>query len=330
MGPCTHHSEKRSARMSGRVVIFVALALLVVVAVCDETYDKAKAESMSKEHLVSALIKSQTKRASTRSKLESARKQILDLQAKLRKGNASNRPHMDEKTREANELKHKAEEKKKSEKKKEAKLAKKEKLSDILMEHGAKYMAFKMAKKYKHNKSDKQHAKVIAAARKGGRAGAVGPIRKVARAAAVAAVKKTRAAVKKAGKHIGKHKLRRMCVNAAKEAVKKLLKEQDDLVEKTAKKWTKLAIKKYPPLIMVSEHPDRPNHFVAPPMIHLSMDAPPAPEVKPLKDAKKKKAKKAVKKAKKVVKKAKKVAKKEVAKAAAKAKADAGKFVPEK
>merc|ERR1712196_593230 len=323
MGPCTHHSEKRSARMSGRVVIFVALALLVVVAVCDETYDKAKAESMSKEHLVSALIKSQTKRASTRSKLESARKQILDLQAKLRKGNASNRPHMDEKTREANELKHKAEEKKKSEKKKEAKLAKKEKLSDILMEHGAKYMAFKMAKKYKHNKSDKQHAKVIAAARKGGRAGAVGPIRKVARAAAVAAVKK-------AGKHIGKHKLRRMCVNAAKKAVKKLLKEQDDLVEKTAKKWTKLAIKKYPPLIMVSEHPDRPNHFVAPPMIHLSMDAPPAPEVKPLKDAKKKKAKKAVKKAKKVVKKAKKVAKKEVAKAATKAKADAGKVVPEK
>merc|ERR1712196_628778 len=179
MGPCTHHSEKRSARMSGRVVIFVALALLVVVAVCDETYDKAKAESMSKEHLVSALIKSQTKRASTRSKLESARKQILDLQAKLRKGNASNRPHMDEKTREANELKHKAEEKKKSE---------------------------------------KQHAKVIAAARKGGRAGAVGPIRKVARAAAVAAVKKTRAAVKKAGKHIGKHKLRRMCVNAAKKS----------------------------------------------------------------------------------------------------------------
>merc|ERR1711907_514951 len=170
------------------------------------------AESMSKEHLVSALIKSQTKRASTRSKLESARKQILDLQAKLRKGNASNRPHMDEKTREANELKHKAE------KKKEAKLAKKEKLSDILMEHGAKYMAFKMAKKYKHNKSDKQHAKVIAAARKGGRAGAVGPIRKVARAAAVAAVKKTRAAVKKAGKHIGKHKLRRMCVNAAKKS----------------------------------------------------------------------------------------------------------------
>merc|ERR1712185_750289 len=129
-----------------------------------------------------------------------------------------------------------------------------------------------------------------------------------------------------------------MCVNAAKKAVKKLLKEQDDLVEKTAKKWTKLAIKKYPPLIMVSEHPDRPNHFVAPPMIHLSMDAPPAPapEVKPLKDAKKKakkvvkKAKKVVKKAKKVVKKAKKVAKKEVAKAAAKAKADAGKVVPEK
>merc|ERR1719160_2427612 len=104
------------------------------------------------------------------------------------------------------------------------------------MEHGAKYMAFKMAKKYKHNKSDKQHAKVIAAARKGGRAGAVGPIRKVARAAAVAAVKKTRAQLKKSKKHHSKRKLRSLCLEAAKNALKKVLKEQDALIEKAAKK----------------------------------------------------------------------------------------------
>merc|ERR1712205_88416 len=310
MGALYITTQCRRVRMSGRVVIFVALALLVVVAVCDETYDKAKADKLSKEELVTALIKSQTVRKATRSKLESARKQIIDLQNKMRP-----KPQkFNEKTREAKELKRKANEKKKSEKKKEAKL------SDILMDHGAKYLALKTAKRFKRTKSDKQKRKTIAAARKGGRAGAVGPIRKVARAAAVAAVKKLRASVKKAGKHYGKHKLRRMCVNAAKKAVKKLLKEQDDLIEKAAQKWTKFAIKKYPPLIMVSENPDKPNNFVAPPMVHLSMDAP-APEVKPLTPHKTHKKK---------VTKAKKVDKKVVAKAAAKAKAEAGKVVPEK
>merc|ERR1712216_1067882 len=173
MGALYITTQCRRVRMSGRVVIFVALALLVVVAVCDETYDKAKADKLSKEELVTALIKSQTVRKATRSKLESARKQIIDLQNKMRP-----KPQkFNEKTREAKELK------------REAKLAKKEKLSDILMDHGAKYLALKTAKRFKRTKSDKQKRKTIAAARKGGRAGAVGPIRKVARATAVAAVK---------------------------------------------------------------------------------------------------------------------------------------------
>merc|ERR1712205_105841 len=138
MGALYITTQCRRVRMSGRVVIFVALALLVVVAVCDETYDKAKADKLSKEELVTALIKSQTVRKATRSKLESARKQIIDLQNKMRP-----KPQkFNEKTREAKELKRKA-----NEKKKEAKLAKKEKLSDILMDHGAKYLALKTAKR---------------------------------------------------------------------------------------------------------------------------------------------------------------------------------------
>merc|ERR1711881_62689 len=213
-------------------------------------------------------------------------------------------------------------EKKKAAAKKKAKLAKKEELSD------------------------KQKAKVLKAARKGGRAGAVGPLRKVARAAAVAAVKKTRADLKKKHKHFNKHKMRHHCLNAAKKAVKAVLKEQDALIEKAAQKWAKVAIKKYPAAIAVSEHPNKPNVFVAPPMVHLSLTggAPAAPahkEVKPLKKehkAAKKAAKKpkkmaekaAKKAAKKAVKKAKKVpSKKVVAKAAAKAKAKAGKVVKE-
>merc|ERR1712205_244122 len=176
--------------------------------------------------------------------------------------------------------------------------------------------------------------KVLAAARKGGRAGAVGPLKKVARAAAVAAVKKTRAQLKKSKKHHSKRKLRSLCLEAAKNAVKKVLKEQDALIEKAAKKWAHVAIAKYPPAIVVSSHPEKPNHFTAPPMIHLTLGGGLTPPAKKAKKAVKKAAKKAIKKAakapKKVKKVAKKVAKKVVAKAAAKAKKAAGKVVPEK
>merc|ERR1711881_392325 len=294
-----------------------ALALLVVVALGDETYSKSDVAKMSKDELVSALMKTQKHAIRSKSELDSARKQIRQLHNKM--GNQQKVAHFNEKTREVNEAKHKAIEKKKAAAKKKAKLAKKEKLSDILMDHGAKYLAFKAAKEHKDEHSDKQKAKVLKSARKGGRAGAVGPLRKVARAAAVAAVKKTRADLKKKKKHLNKHKMRHHCLNAAKKAVKAVLKEQDALIEKAAQKWAKVAIKKYPAAIAVSEHPDKPNVFVAPPMVHLSLtggapSAPPAPhkEEKPLKKAKK------AKKAKKVP------SKKVVAKAAAKAKAKAG------
>merc|ERR1712036_9451 len=196
-------------------------------------------------------------------------------------------------------------EKKKNDEKKRAKLAKKEKLSDILMDHGAKFMAMKAAKEHKDEHSDKQKRAVLAAAKKGGRAGAVVPLKKVARAAAVAAVKKTRADLKKSKKHTSKHKVRKLCLEAAKDAVRKVLKEQDALIEKAAKKWATVAIQKYPPAIVVSSHPDKPNHFTAPPMIHLSLGGPsPVEKAKKVKTAKKV-TKKVQKTAKKVTKKVK-------------------------
>merc|ERR1712188_284569 len=345
-----------------RAFVFVALALLVVVALGEETYSKSELSKMSKDELMTALMKTQKTSLRTRSELESARKQIRTLHTKMTQGRKVS--HFSEKNREVNEAKHKAQEKKAAAAKKKAKLAKKEKLSDILMDHGAKFLALKAAKEYKDEHSDKQRKKVLAAARKGGRAGSVGPLRKVARAAAVAAVKKTRASLKKKGKHLSKHKLRHLCLNAAKVAVKAVLKEQDTLIEKAAQKWLKVATKKYPAAILVSEHPNKPNVFKAPPMVHLSLNgSPPAApkEVKPLKKAKKvvKKTKKVVKnarkvgkalkpKVKKVAKKTKKVVKKvmkkpkkavkkvvqkakaKIVRAAAKAKAKAGKVVPEK
>merc|ERR1711903_31174 len=224
---------------------------------------------MSKDELISALMKTQKHATRSKSELDSARKQIRQLHNKM--GQQQKVTHFNEKTREVNEAKHKATEKKKAAAKKKAKLAKKEKLSDILMDHGAKYLALKAAKEFKDEHSDKQKKKVLKAARKGGRAGAVGPLKKVARAAAVAAVKKTRAQLKKSKKHHSKRKLRSLCLEAAKNAVKKVLKEQDALIEKAAKKWAHVAIAKYPPAIVVSSHPEKPNHFTAPPMIHLTL-----------------------------------------------------------
>ena len=62
-----------------RALVFVALALCVVVAIGDETYSKGEVDKMSKEDLVSALMKMQKSSGRTRSELESARKQIRDL-----------------------------------------------------------------------------------------------------------------------------------------------------------------------------------------------------------------------------------------------------------
>merc|ERR1711881_217527 len=123
-----------------------ALALLVVVALGDETYSKSDVAKMSKDELVSALMKTQKHASRSKSELDSARKQIRQLHNKM--GQQQKVSHFSEKTREVNEAKHKATEKKKAAAKKKAKLAKKEKLSDILMDHGAKYLALKAAKEF--------------------------------------------------------------------------------------------------------------------------------------------------------------------------------------
>merc|ERR1712096_341359 len=90
------------------------------------------------------------------------------------------------------------------------------------------------------------------AAIKGGRAGAVRPLKKVVRSAAVAAVKAARNAARKSGKH-GKHTLRKISMAAAKKAVEKVLADQDALIKKAAAKWTKTAIKKFPPSILLGD-----------------------------------------------------------------------------
>merc|ERR1712227_696582 len=101
-----------------------------------------------------------------------------------------------------------------------ARLKQKAKMSDVLMEHGSEYLAMKTAKALSDKDGATQEAAVLKAARKGARAGAVGPLKKVVRAAAVAAVKKSRAEAKKQKK--SKHEIAKLTKAAAKTAVEKL------------------------------------------------------------------------------------------------------------
>merc|ERR1711998_295596 len=182
---------------------------------------------------------------SRKEELSAAHDTITQLQVKLEE--AKGEPlKFNEKEREAQEKKTKDAEKKADEAKRAAKLKKKEKLSDILMAHGAEFLAMKAAKDNADAGDKKQKDEVTKAAKSGARAGAVGPLRKVARAAAVAAVKKSRAEAKK-DKRNDKAKIREITTAAAQVAVKKLLAEQEELVEKTVKTVTAKAIKKYPP-----------------------------------------------------------------------------------
>merc|ERR1711918_186398 len=144
--------------------------------------------------------------------------------------------------------------------------------------------AMKAAKKNADSGDVKQKKAVMAAAKKGGRAGAVGPLTKVIRAAAVAEIKKSRAESKKKGIH-DKHALRKLSVAAAKAVVNKMMKEQDEQLEKIAKKWTAHAVEKFPPsAVLADEDDDTPNNFVAPPSIHLSLGGAAAGDVEQLKE----------------------------------------------
>merc|ERR1711871_303235 len=251
-----------------RKLFLVIAAFAVVVAFCEETVSEENLMAMSKEELVKALTeshgetdKAQAQLLQAKKKMRAMKRQISDFEGKP----------FDEKKREQREKKEKTKEKRAEMAKRAATLKKKEKLSDLLMQHGANFLAMKVAKDTRGKGSIKQKAAVHKAAIKGARAGAAGPLRKVARATAIKAVKATRLEAKK--NHIrDKKEIRKMTTKAAKAAVKKLLDEQEALVQKAVLKAVDESLKKYPPTVMLAEHNDKPNHFTAPPVIHLSLD----------------------------------------------------------
>lgn len=254
-----------------KLTIFMAIA---AVALCDESLiSKEDMTKMSKDELVSALQKAQSHNADISKQLKHEKKEVASLSYE-----EDTPTKQEDSKRKHNEQAKKLAVKKAQAAKRAAKMKKTTKLSDILMDHGAKFLAMKAAKKTQNSGSVKQQKAVMLAAAKGGRAGAVGPLKKVIHNAAVAAVKKARAAAK--GKDYGKHKMRKISVAAAKAAVHKLLKEQDDLIEKSAKKWTDAAIKKFPPSVQLAKS-GKPNKFTAPPTIHLLMAPPTADDIVP-------------------------------------------------
>merc|ERR1711990_172210 len=233
-------------KMALKLTIFMAIA---AVAICDESLiSKEDMTKMSKDQLVSALQEAQSHNTKLGKKLSHAKKEIASLSYEDDFPTAA-----EDAKRKHKESAKKAALKKKSAAKRAAKMKKTEKLSDILMDHGAKFLAFKAAKKTQSAGSVKQEKAVMLAATKGGRAGAVGPLRKVMHNAAVAAAKK---------------------------AVNLMLKEQDALIAKAAKKWADAAIKKFPPPIHLAKS-NKPNKFTAPPTIHLLETPPTADDVVP-------------------------------------------------
>jgi len=281
---------------------YAALALVVaVLAVSIVTSNETTADvkedlaAMSKEQLVHALQDSRAETQASKKDAKAALDKVGSLKDEL---NALTDDDMYEHNRKANEKDMKDKEKKKESQKKTKKLKKETKFSDAMMEHAAEYLSMKVAKKTADKGSTIQKAVTLEAARQAGRAGAVNVLKKVFRSAAVAAVKSARVAAKKAGK-TEKHEIRKVSVQAAKDAVNKLLKEQDELVEGTAQKYYELAIKKYPPSAFLAEDDGKPNVFTAPPSIHLGFDTPEKSEVLEEAPAKRKGTKKAKKKGKK-------------------------------
>jgi len=325
-------------------VLFVAVMAFAVASVMSADAEgplETDLNVLSKEELIAKVNADRREHADTKAELDAAHEKISSLQEKLEL--AQGIENFDEKDREAAERKTKDQEKKAEAAKRAKKMQKKTKLSDLLMAHGAEFLAMKKAKEYKDSGSQKQKKEVMKAAVAGARAGAVGPLKKVARDAAVRHVKASRkAALAKGLKK--KDAIRKITTQAATDAVKKLLEEQDKMVQKTAKEWTAKAIKKYPASLTLASDDDAPNVFTAPPTMHLSLDgaAPPPSEVTQLKEdvktspAPAKKAAKTIKislsdddddEAKKPANT--KVAAVKVAKAAAAAKQAAGKVVPE-
>merc|ERR1711865_292640 len=276
-----------STTMRVHVVFFALVAMLAVTVVTSkEATAEEDLKAMSREQLVSALETSRSDAEASKKDAKDARDKITTLQDEL---DAVTDDTEYEHNRQANEKDTKLKQKKKATMKKNKKIQKETKFSDAMMEHAAEYLSMKVAEKTADKGSKIQKAVVLESARQAGRAGAVEVLKKVLRSAAVAAVKTARKAAKKAGTK-GKHAIRKISVQAAKDAVNKLLKEQDVLVEKTAQKFYKLALKKFPPSVFLAEDDDKPNVFVAPPSIHLGFGTPePEAEVVELKTASKKK-----------------------------------------
>merc|ERR1712054_400145 len=161
MGDRIARRERPSGmKMALKLTIFMAIA---AVAICDESLiSKEDMTKMSKDQLVSALQEAQSHNTKLSKKLSHAKKEIASFSYEDDFPTAA-----EEAKRKHKELAKKAALKKKSDAKRAAKMKKTEKLSDILMDHGAKFLAFKAAKKTQSAGSVKQGKAVMLAATKG-------------------------------------------------------------------------------------------------------------------------------------------------------------------
>merc|ERR1712093_617361 len=213
---CCRGTTAARTMLGGSMALKLTIVMAIAaVAICDESLiSKDDMTKMSKEQLVSALQKAQSHNADISKQLMKEKKEVANLSYE-----EDEPTDMEETKRKSSEKSKKAATKKAHAAKRAAKMKKTTKLSDILMDHGAKYLAFIAAKQNKNSGSVKQQKATI-------------------------------------------------------------LKEQEALIEKAAKKWTDAAIKKFPPSVQLAKA-GKPNKFTAPPTIHLLMQPPSADDVVP-------------------------------------------------
>merc|ERR1719230_2492157 len=155
---------------SGVLALFLLATLVGVLSV--EERDLA---IMTKEELIEMMTKKQN---IADAKLADADDKIKRLESQLSEYTGET---FDEASRATREKTHKAATKKKEAAKSAKKIKKAEKLENVLMHHGAVFLAEIAAKKTADKGSIDQKKAVEAAAKKGARAGAAGPLKKVTR-----------------------------------------------------------------------------------------------------------------------------------------------------
>merc|ERR1711881_230107 len=150
---CCRGTTAARTMLGGSMALKLTIVMAIAaVAICDESLiSKDDMTKMSKDELMSALQKAQSHNTELSKQLTKEKKEVASLSYE------DDIPSADEEAkRRGKEKARKDAAKKAAAAKRAAKMKKTTKLSDLLMDHGAKFLAMKAAKEAKNSGSVKQ------------------------------------------------------------------------------------------------------------------------------------------------------------------------------